>query len=143
MPDIDVRVQVDGVDNLMRGFQRVWTNLGPMMAELAERVEQRIKTYPPPPPGSTYQRTGDLGRAWAIGVDARGTNLYQDRASVEMTNTVTGPDGQHYAGWVQGPGTQTRQHQQTGWETTQQVLDAETPLFLEGLASSIEKGWAR
>jgi hypothetical protein len=136
MPDINLRVQVEGVDALLRGFQRVFTNLTPLMVDLEKRVAEKLQHYPPPPPNSTYERTGDLGRAWAVSADARGTNLYQDRVSVEMKNDMA------YAGWVQGVGTQTQQHQRTGWQTTQQVLDAETPLFLEDLASAIEHGWA-
>jgi hypothetical protein len=143
MPDINLRVQIEGVDNLLHGFQRVITNIAPAMVALEKRLIKRLSTYPAPPPNSTYDRTGNLGAAWAEGagavsVDALGTNLYQDRASIELHNDVTSPSGQHYAGWVQDPEMQARVHQGR-WQTTDKAIDAETGLFLEDVVDAVER----
>ena len=135
MAGIDIRVQVDGADDLLHRLSRVTANqtrLGPM-ERLKERIQRRLSTYPPPPPSSTYERTGDLGRGWAdegVSVDASGTNQFADQVSVEMRNPVD------YAPWVQDPERQAFMHRGR-WETTQQALDAETGPFLRDLADSV------
>jgi hypothetical protein len=53
--------------------------------------------YPPERPGSTYDRTGELGRSWDI------ENLETDglNATFDVTNDAAGPSG-YYADYVVG-----------------------------------------
>jgi len=141
MAGIDIRVQVEGIDNVMHKLTRVLateTRAGPML-RLKERLIARLSKYPPPPPASTYVRTGDLGRGWAEGVsvDAMGTNQFADQVSVIMRNPVA------YGPFVQGDARQGDPHQafmHVGrWETTQQALDAETGPFISDLSSEMER----
>ncbi len=145
MPDINLRVQITGVNELLQGFQRVTTSVRAPMQRLQERLLKRLQTYPPPPPNSTYVRTGDLGAAWAVGVDARGTNLFQDRVSVELHNEVESPSGRRYAGWVQGDprdgGPSQVPIHQGRWETAHQALDAESGELLQDLSNAIERSF--
>src|SRR5205823_1294319 len=143
MPDINLRIQIEGVNAILQGFQRVVTNPKPAMAELQKRVLERLRAYPPERPGQTYVRTGDLGRAWAVSIDARGTNLFQDRVSAELHNEVTGPSGRSYAAWVQGDpkdgGPSQVPIHQGRWTTTREALDEETGPFLQELGNEVER----
>ena len=140
MAGIDIRLQIDGVDDVMHRLSRALateTRMAPMQ-RLKDRLIKRLSTYPPPPPDSTYIRTGELGRGWAdegVSVDAIGTNQFADQVSVTMRNPV------EYAPFVQGDPGLGDPHQafmHVGrWETDQQALDAETGPFLRDLEDSI------
>lgn len=138
MPDIDLRMQVDGVDDLMHGFQRVGTDLGDAMGRLEQQVLRRLKEYPSELPGQQYVRTFGLRDNWQVDADMRGTNLFQDRVSLVMRNNVMGPSGNPYAGYVQDEDMQARIHQGR-WETAQQILADESNPFLDDVADSIER----
>lgn len=85
-------------------------------AQLAARrlIITDLRTYPPPPPGSTYQRTGALGRGWAAADAVPITNDTQ----LVMENAVP------YAGDVQGE-TQAAMHRGR-WETVDEVQQRRT-----------------
>jgi hypothetical protein len=136
MAGINLRLQVDGIDDLMHRLSRVLaaeTRAAPM-ERLRKRLAERLQTYPPPT-GGDYVRTGDLGRGWAqegsVEVDATGTNQFADRVSVELKNTV------EYAPWVQDPEQQAGVHRGR-WTTTQAALDAETGPFMSDLTDSLD-----
>ncbi len=139
MTGIDLRIQVEGVDELMHGLERTMaaeTRAEPMQ-RLEERVREQLETYPAPPPASTYERTGDLGRGWADGLvetDALGTNQYADQISVSMHNAV------EYAEWVQDEEHQAAVHQGR-WDTVQKVIADQTEPFLVDLAQTIEEAF--
>jgi hypothetical protein len=136
---LDLRLQVDGADNLLHGLQRMMaasTRAQPMQ-RLVDRVRARLEKYPPPPPASTYVRTGDLGRGWSNGLvaaDALGTNQYMDQVSIELHNPV------EYAPYVQDEEHQAAVHRGR-WTTAQQALKDETDSFLEDLSQSIEQAF--
>lgn len=135
MSGIDVRIQIDGIDELLHRMNRALaaeTRAAPMQ-RLKERLIKRLSTYPSPPAASTYVRTGELGRGWTeegVSVDASGTNQYADQVSVEMHNPVA------YAPWVQDSQRQAYMHRDR-WETTQKALDAETGPFMRDLSDSV------
>lgn len=135
MSGIDVRLQIDGLDDLLHRMTRALaaeTRVAPM-ERLRQRLVERLSKYPPAT-GGDYVRTGDLGRGWAtegaVVVDAVGTNQFADRVSVELRNEVS------YAPWVQDPEQQATIHQGR-WITTQQALDAEAGPFVSDLTDSI------
>ena len=88
-----------------------------------------IKTYPPPPPASTYIRTGRLGRSWKTRVDA------------SRWEGIVGSEGVDYAVYVQGHPGQAWMHVGR-WKTVLDVAQQRAQdigrLFEQALAK-----WAR
>src|SRR5947209_4944579 len=130
MAGIQFQHHVEGVDELMQRLHRATSTevRATAMERLKQRLLERLTKYPPTRPGSTYQRTGNLGRAWRARVTASGTNQYASQVGVELTNNVRGPDGRAYGPFVQGDKTQAHMHRGR-WTTDQQALDDETPSF--------------
>lgn len=135
MAGINLRTQVDGIDDLLHRLNRVLateTRAGPM-ERLQKRLADRLSTYPAPT-GGDYVRTGNLGRGWAtegVQVDASGTNQFADRISVELNNPVD------YVSWVQDPQMQAGVHRGR-WETTDTALAAETGPFMSDLTNTVD-----
>lgn len=102
-------VQID-----IRGIAEVQRNLAKLQgAELQKRMNRAafgigkelegiMKVYPPPPPSSTYRRTGTLKRRWGT--------------KAKRWGAVVG-NPTKYANWVQKEGDQTAGHKRTGWTT--------------------------
>lgn len=63
---------VQGIDELLRRFGEAGstTTLRDAMGEAMLYIHSQVPAYPPPPPESTYQRTGTLGRT--INTEVRG-----------------------------------------------------------------------
>lgn len=129
-------VQIEGVEELARRFDRagqIRVLRTPMLRSLA-RLEDPLKTYPPPPADGVWaanttprqkraffallragrisaKRTGTLGRRWTSRV-------------VETTTGLTGEWGNNtvYARFVQGHQEQAAFHRGR-WITDQQVVD--------------------
>jgi len=90
------------------------------MARAQARVIATLQKYPSPPSGSTYTRTGDLGRSWTPSTPSFSGGVILGGIS-NAARSRRG--GQRYAKWVQGQETQTAGHAATGWITDQQALD--------------------
>jgi hypothetical protein len=63
-------IEVEGIDKLLKKYGRVEglkLLREPIIESLAFLVDD-LATYPSPPPGSTYRRTGTLGRFWTSAV---------------------------------------------------------------------------
>jgi hypothetical protein len=71
-----VVVEVRGLDEAQR---RLDANLDRVLRRGTRRAIEHVRavlaTYPPKPPGSTYDRTGSLGRAWAVEVRGLAGNI--------------------------------------------------------------------
>jgi hypothetical protein len=83
--------------------------------DVGEEFRKEMKVYPPPFPGSSYQRTGKLRSGWD-------SPLIITQASVTLLNNVS------YSRWVQGPNVQraTRTGQRKlfkarGWQSQTDV----------------------
>ena len=92
-------------------------------------LEGDIKPYPPVPPGSSYVRTGALGRSWKRKVDP--SRLYGE----------VGSEGVDYAVYVQGYPGQAWMHK-SRWKTTQDVAEARAKDIARLFEQAIAK-WAR
>lgn len=96
--------------NQFGGFTAALTReLRAAQLEARRRIVTDLRTYPPPPPGSTYQRTGNLGRGWAAADAAPVTN----DARLVIENAVD------YADEVQGAN-QAQVHRGR-WATVEEV----------------------
>ena len=63
---MQITIQLVGLEKLtakLAGAASLNTLIAPMK-RAQELIRQRMADYPPPPPASTYVRTGDLGRSW-------------------------------------------------------------------------------
>lgn len=98
----------------------------PAMERAGARIRTEMAKYPPPPPNSTYRRTGKLGRSWT----------HRTRANLITATALIG-NNTPYAPEVQGEGYQTEVHQGR-WQTDLQVLTANTDYIVEEVAAQID-----
>jgi len=96
---------------MQRGVNRIW---------------ERIPQYPDPPSGSTYRRTGNLGRA------------NYAKAQVENEEVVgrVGNNMRYAPNVIGGDDTQSRTHQGRWYQLPQRVEDG-----LPDVVSAIEEEW--
>lgn len=110
-------IRVTGIEPIQRNLSNVGTNfdniLRPPMVRSLARLQAAIAKYPPPPAGSTYRRTGQLGRSWTNRISAQGNKL-----TGELGNNT------RYARWVQGHGFQNRKVHAGRWDTDEMVARA-------------------
>ena len=108
-----VGIRIDGLDRLVRklGRLRAFSKLREPLERGLATLHEAIAVYPPSPEGSTYRRTGTLGRRWTTEVQT----LTQFRG-VLGNNTIYGP-------YVQDKDKQARVHRGR-WQTIQSVVKA-------------------
>lgn len=93
----------------------------------AALIQKELATYPPPPAGSTYRRTGTLGRRWQFV-----TEIKPFRVVANVFNTTS------YAPFVEGSMTQARIHQGR-WPTDEQVVEESLEPVAELYADSVNE----
>jgi hypothetical protein len=111
-------ISITGLEQLYKKMGNVGATkiLEPPMQRAVLRVQRTLQHYPPPPPRSTYVRTGTLGRRWLTRVKRAGNGV-EGRVGTNV----------RYAPFVQSRVFQTGQHRRTGWTT-----DAESVRVNEG-----------
>jgi len=115
-------IGLDGAVTLLEDIASLkWTEKS--MTEYGQKVIRGVSPYPPPPPQSTYRRTGNLGRKWYLDVKEK---------EVEVGNVAS------YAGWVQDEQYQVAVHDNTGWETIQFWALEEIDNMVAGMVEEIE-----
>lgn len=114
----DFEIKVEGLADLLRTFDVLpgiaADELGKAMDRALLLLQGDMADYPPPPPGSTYRRTGTLGRRWTSA-----------RREVEITGgMLQGRVGNNtpYGPYVQDPAQQAQVHRGR-WQTTADVVD--------------------
>ena len=103
------------------------SNMAPAMQRAGARLRTELAKYPPPPPNSTYRRTGKLGRSWTHRVNV---NLVTTTALIG-NNTPYAPD-------VQGEGMQAEIHQGR-WQTEKEVLDNNADYIVEEVGARLDE----
>ena len=105
-------IHVEGLDRIIRklGRLKAFSELRPAMERGVAMLHEAVADYPPPPEGSTYRRTGTLGRRWTTKVETLTT--FQGTIG---NNTVYGP-------YVQDEAKQARMHKGR-WQTIQSVVE--------------------
>jgi len=117
-------ITIKGIDDAARALGvDVPGIVDPVMERAAMRMQARLMTYPPPPSGSTYRRTGTLGRRWTV----EGGNMRW----VVGNNT-------RYARDVEGD-LQTKVHKRTGWPTAEQVALDEEPDLVRNIETALSQ----
>ena len=111
---IDMTITVEGAKELRRAFARaprIYTrHARRAMTKTVGLGEQKLKAYPPPIAGSSYQRTGTLGRRWTHKV----TGLLGGVTGIIHNLTPYGP-------WVQSEEFQASVHRGR-WQTDKRVV---------------------
>ena len=106
-------VVIQGIDRLNAKFDKVQQRsiLRPPMQRSVYRLVRRMAEYPNAPSGSTYVRTGTLGRTWTSKITEHAGGL-EGRVG---NRTIYGP-------WVQSQRFQTALHRRTGWTTDEMAI---------------------
>ncbi len=145
-----ITIEIEGVEDLARKFDaagQVMVLRPPMVRGLA-RLEDPIKTYPPPIASGHWaanttprqrraffallrtrrisgKRTGTLGRRWTSRITEKGASLEGEWGNVTA-----------YGHWVQGHGDQVAFHRGR-WITDQQVVDRNRQAIADDFAQAI------
>lgn len=109
-------VEIKGLPELRRKLEELEQAIEQMAdptSDALNLLKKRMQDYPPPPPGSTYQRTYNLKNSW------------QETVITSGTTTI----GNLFSSIPYGPLVQDRENQagihQGRWQTIQDVLEEE------------------
>lgn len=107
-------IEIRGLDKLVKrhGLWKAYAIVEPAVRRGAMRNQATMATYPPAPAGSSYRRTGTLGRRWTTKVYNTGTEIY----GVTGNNTP-------YAPRVQDSQRQMPVFKRIGWPTDATAID--------------------
>lgn len=110
-----ITITITGIDDIIKRLDHAEGNeaLRRAMVRSVERLRNRMADYPPQRSGSSYRRTGTLGRRWTTRVEALSAGV---RGRVG-NNTRYGP-------FVQSSAFQASVHRGR-WQTDQQVMERE------------------
>lgn len=95
---------------------------------LTDGIIPDAQVYPPEPPGSRYNRTGNLGEGWQLEGPSGGATSFVAAA----TNGVS------YAAYVMGPGEQAAVHAGR-WRSTDDLVDA----WEDRVATAVEEAMVK
>lgn len=120
---------VDGIDELFRRLDNAAAidTLRPPMQRGVYRLQAAMAKYPPARPGSSYVRTGTLGRRWTTKVDETGDGLIGKIGN----NTSYGP-------FVQSSAFQSRIHAGR-WQTDEMVIKQEESAIVADFERAINE----
>lgn len=122
----DYEIRIEGDKELMAALGKV--DLASVLEPPLERgitgVVADLATYPPAPTGSTYVRTGTLGRRWVV---TRGTMMRQASNNTD------------YARLVQDRDEQVAVHRRTGWPTAQGMVEKRLDAIEQDVETSLER----
>ena len=123
-----VEIKVEGLDRLIAklGRLRTFSALRAPLVRGVSVLHEAIATYPPPPPNSTYVRTGTLGRRWTTKVQT----LTTFRGTIG-NNTVYAPDVQDAA--------KQRPIHRGRWQTIQSVVSEKRGEILADFQAAINR----
>lgn len=129
-----ITVSIAGLDDALRRLERAAGDeaLRRGMVRAVERLRNRMADYPQQRRGSSYRRTGTLGRRWETRVES-------------ASGGVRGRVGNYtvdYAPLVQSHRFQARVHRGR-WQTDQQVIERETETITGYFREEVERAIGR
>lgn len=123
---VQTEIALEGLDEVLdllrRGDVNAAKALARSMRASTELLRDRMAKYPPPPPDSSYRRTGTLARKWEAGARISG---FAGEVMGFARNKET-----PYASYVQGFVEQARVHQGR-WQTEREVLEKSEDEIME------------
>jgi hypothetical protein len=123
-------IEIQGIDALIRkldSMEQVNDVLNPPMQRAVLRLQRDMADYPPARPGSSYRRTGTLGRRWTTEITRNGNGLIGKTGN----NTSYGP-------WVQSKQFQARVHRGR-WQTDEDVLERNRRRITDDFDATIQR----
>jgi hypothetical protein len=115
----DVTITIEGLDELVRRLEGSPQTLGRYMRRAMDKsiktIQRKAQAYPPAPPGSSYKRTGTLGRRW-IGT---ATGVVGNIKGILANPTPYGP-------YVMSQDEQAEMHKGR-WSTIEQIAEDSMP----------------
>lgn len=127
-------IEITGVDRVVArlGSVKGIEHLRAPMTRGVARLHQSIAVYPPEPQGSSYVRTGSLGRKWVTKV-------------AQSVGELIGTIGNNlwHAPIVQSQRFQAWMHRRTGWQTDQQVMERERGNIVRDFQQAIKEALNR
>jgi hypothetical protein len=117
-------IEITGLDPLIRAMDAYPAVVGEELERTTEAallsLVPDLSEYPSPPAGSTYPRSGNLGRGW-LGAVPEFTSMSSGFDAVMGNDLARSPDGGSYGPYVQDEEEQAEVHQGR-WQTAQDVL---------------------
>lgn len=135
MTTTTVFVELRGYNRVQNKLRGLASNLAgiidPGMRDFAQYLRRTLKAepYPPPPPGSTYVRTGQLANRWKV--------VFQALAQYLIINEASGQSG-FYADYVIGY--QAWMHVGRWWRA-EEIGQREMPKLTEELTAVLVAYW--
>lgn len=127
-------IKIEGIEKLMnklKDLEKVYDIIEPPMERSVMILQNALAKYPAQRPGSTYRRTGTLGRSWTTRVNREGGRL----VGRVGTNVI-------YAPFVQSQ-TFQRPVNRSRWQTDVQVVNDQRghviKQFQDAIAKALEK----
>jgi hypothetical protein len=126
-------VTITGLDPLFKKLGNCASirTLTPPMERGVLRLQRTMQMYPPPPPQSTYRRTGTYGRRWNSRVSGSASGL-----TGRVGNNVP------YAPFVGSSMFQTARHNRTGWRTDADAIRANEDVILADFQAAVDRALA-
>lgn len=124
-------IEIQGIDALIRkldSMERVNDILEPPMQRAVLRLQRDMAEYPPQRPGSSYVRTGTLGRRWTTQVTRSGDGLTGKIGN----NTV-------YAPFVQSARFQAAVHRGRWNNTDEATLERNRQRIVDDFDNAIQR----
>jgi len=106
--------------------------LRPPMVRALARLQNTMATYPAPPSGSRYKRTGNYGREWTQALTEDG-----DGITGTLGNAVRDKRGRSYGPYVGSRERQARSHQGR-WTTDEQALTQHMDAIVDDFGQAID-----
>jgi hypothetical protein len=122
MPTFAIRVE--GAAGAAASFRQAARQVGALQTPIWRSLlmmERELKVYPPPPPMSSYVRSGRLGASW--------NSMVTGNSGILQTNVP-------YSIWVQSAQYQAFQHRGR-WQTDEQVLRRLEPEIVRNFTDAL------
>ena len=123
-----VSIEIAGIDEAVQelGMAETINVLRAPMQRAVHRLQAAMASYPPQRPGSSYRRTGTLGRRWTTRISESGQGI----TGTVGNNTAYGP-------FVQSEMFQASVHRGR-WQTDQQILEQQQAAIVADFERVIE-----
>lgn len=127
----NVTITLNGLDDVLKKLdsKRMWDAAERGMAKGMLYVHSTVPAYPPPPPNSTYRRTGTLGREITTKTERSAGNIQG------IIGSAT-----EYSPAVIGEGTQAAVHEGRWWTLFQVVVKA-SDRVVDFIRAEVDASW--
>jgi hypothetical protein len=120
-----MEIEIRGDEELFKKLDKL-TKVGSTkaMKGMGGHLSALMKRYPPQPSGSTYRRTGNLGRRWDVKAKPRAATVFNPTK---------------YSPYVQDDRAQTWFHKRTGWSTLKRTAEDNMDAIVRILKRQVDK----